>query len=257
MPGRRARLQHARAGRTSGILGDVAAELYVSADVQDADVFIKLVDVYPDGTACNLADSCLRLRYRDGFDQPAGLMPGEICHIRIGGMTTASYFPAGHRIRIEITGSNFPLADATGTPANATTWPPTARSLTSPCITGKDTSRHCTSPPTPARSQSTRRCLTPGRVACRAGSGWPLKTLHPASYGAGLGLAGQFQSDQRGGQRADLQRPAPVGVVAGQPGYVQAEHDPGPGPCRPRRPGAGSLRGPWRWRRNGPGWCRW
>lgn len=38
-------------------------------------------------------------------------MPGEICHIRIGGMTTANYFPAGHRIRIEITGSNFPLAD--------------------------------------------------------------------------------------------------------------------------------------------------
>ena len=93
------------------IVGDVAAELYVSADVEDADVFIKLVNVYPDGTAYNIADSCLRLRYRDGFDQPAGLMPREICHIRIGGMTTANYFPAGHRIRIEITGSNFPLAD--------------------------------------------------------------------------------------------------------------------------------------------------
>ena len=93
------------------IVGDISAELYVSADVEDADVFIKLVDVYPDGTAYNLADSCLRLRYRDGFDQPAGLMPGEICHVRIGGMTTANYFPAGHRIRIEIAGSNFPLAD--------------------------------------------------------------------------------------------------------------------------------------------------
>ena len=74
-------------------------------------MFIKLVDVYPDDTAYNLADSCLRLRYRDGFDQPAGLMPGEICHVRIRGMTTANYFPAGHRIRIEIAGSNFPLAD--------------------------------------------------------------------------------------------------------------------------------------------------
>ena len=93
------------------IVGDLSAELYVSADVEDADVFIKLVDVYPDGTACNLADSCLRLRYRDGFDQPAGLMPGEIYHVRIGGMATANYFPAGHRIRIEIAGSNFPLAD--------------------------------------------------------------------------------------------------------------------------------------------------
>jgi hypothetical protein len=74
-------------------------------------VFIKLVDVYSDGTAYNLAGSFLRLRYRDGFDQPAGLMPGEICHIRIGGMTTANYFSAGHRIRIEIAGPNFPLAD--------------------------------------------------------------------------------------------------------------------------------------------------
>ena len=93
------------------IVGDISAELYVSADVEDADVFIKLVDVYPDGTAYNLADSCLRLRYRDGLNQPARLMPGEIYHIRISGMTTANYFPAGHRIRIEIAGSNFPLAD--------------------------------------------------------------------------------------------------------------------------------------------------
>src|SRR5215472_6746478 len=67
------------------IVGDVSAELYVSADVDDADVFVKLVDVYPDGTAYNLADSCLRLRYRDGFEQPAKLVPGEIYRIRIAG----------------------------------------------------------------------------------------------------------------------------------------------------------------------------
>jgi predicted acyl esterase len=93
------------------IVGDVSAELYVSADVGDADVHVKLVDVYPDGTAYNLADSCLRLRYRDGFEQPARLVPGEVYRVRIGGITTANYFPAGHRIRIEVAGSNFPLAD--------------------------------------------------------------------------------------------------------------------------------------------------
>ena len=94
------------------IVGDVSAELYVSADVEDADVFVKLVDVYPDGTAYNLADSCLRLRYRDGFEQPAKLVPGQIHRVRIGGITTANYFPAGRdRIRIEIAGSSFPLAD--------------------------------------------------------------------------------------------------------------------------------------------------
>jgi putative CocE/NonD family hydrolase len=93
------------------IVGDVSAELYISADVDDADIFVKLVDVYPDGTAYNLAESCLRLRYRDGFDQPAKLVPDEIYRIEITGITTANYFPAGHQIRIEIAGSNFPLGD--------------------------------------------------------------------------------------------------------------------------------------------------
>jgi uncharacterized protein len=93
------------------IAGDVSADLYVSADVEDADVFVKLVDVYPDGTAYNLADCCLRLRYRDGLDRPAPVVPGEIYRVTVSGITTANYFPAGHRLRIEIAGSNFPLAD--------------------------------------------------------------------------------------------------------------------------------------------------
>jgi uncharacterized protein len=93
------------------IVGDVRAELYVSADVDDADVFVKLVDVYPDGTAYNLAGSCLRLRYRDGFGQPANLVPGQIYRIEVTGITTANYFPPGHQVRIEIAGSNFPVAD--------------------------------------------------------------------------------------------------------------------------------------------------
>jgi uncharacterized protein len=93
------------------IVGDVRAELYVSADVDDADVFVKLVDVYPDGTAYNLASSCLRLRCRDGFGKPAEVVPGEIYRIEITGITTANYFPPGHQVRIEIAGSNFPVAD--------------------------------------------------------------------------------------------------------------------------------------------------
>jgi putative CocE/NonD family hydrolase len=93
------------------IVGDVSAELYVSADVPDTDVFVKLVDVYPDGTAYNLAQSCLRLRYRDGIDSPAHLLPGVIYRIEIVGITTANYFGAGHRIRLEVAGASFPLAD--------------------------------------------------------------------------------------------------------------------------------------------------
>ncbi len=93
------------------IAGDVRAVLYVSADVEDTDVFVKLLDVYPDGTAYNLADGCLRLRYRRGLDKPEKLVPGEIVQIEIKGITTANHFPAGHRLRIEVAGSNFPLAD--------------------------------------------------------------------------------------------------------------------------------------------------
>jgi uncharacterized protein len=93
------------------IAGDVSAQLYISADVEDADVFVKLVDVYPDGTAYNLADSCLRLRYRNGLDKPAKLVPGEIVRVDITGITTANYFAPGHQLRIEVAGSNFPLAD--------------------------------------------------------------------------------------------------------------------------------------------------
>ena len=93
------------------IAGDVSAVLYVSADVPDTDVHVKLLDVYPDGTAYNLAFSCLRLRYRGGLDNPATLTPGEMVRIEITGMTTANYFPAGHQLRIEVAGSNFPLAD--------------------------------------------------------------------------------------------------------------------------------------------------
>ena len=56
-----------------------SAELYVSADAPDADVFVKLVDVYPDGTAYNLAETALRLRYREGAGIPASLVPGQVC----------------------------------------------------------------------------------------------------------------------------------------------------------------------------------
>jgi putative CocE/NonD family hydrolase len=93
------------------IVGDLTAELHVSADVPDTDVFVKLVDVYPDGTAYNVVDTCLRLRYRDSLDQPEPLVPGQIYRVELRGMTTANHFPPGHRIRIEIAGSSFPYRD--------------------------------------------------------------------------------------------------------------------------------------------------
>ena len=93
------------------MVGDVDAVLHVSTDVPDADVFIKLVDVYPDGTAYNVAWSCVRLRYRGGYQHPTPVEPGRIYEIRVSGMVTANYFGPGHQVRLEVAGSNFPLAD--------------------------------------------------------------------------------------------------------------------------------------------------
>jgi len=93
------------------IVGDVDAVLHVSVDVPDADVFVKLVDVYPDGTAYNVAWSAVRLRYRESMASPTPVTPGTVYEVRIKGMTTANHFGPGHRIRLEVSGSNFPLAD--------------------------------------------------------------------------------------------------------------------------------------------------
>ena len=93
------------------VAGDVEVVLHVSVDVPDADVFVKLVDVYPDGTAYNVAWSGLRLRYRESLKTPTWLEPGRIYTLRITGMTTANYFAPGHQMRLEVAGSNFPLAD--------------------------------------------------------------------------------------------------------------------------------------------------
>jgi uncharacterized protein len=151
------------------IVGDVSAELYVSADVEDADVFVKLVDVYPDGTAYNLADTCLRLRYRDGFQQPPSSSPA-----RSTGSGSLASPPRTTSRLATASASRSPAPTsrtrtATGTPTTATTWPPTARSRTSPSTTDRATSQRCTSAPTPARSRSTRRCPAPGPAADRDG----------------------------------------------------------------------------------------
>ena len=93
--------------------GPIEATLYVSSDVKDTDVTIKLIDVYPgDGPAYNLDETIQRLRYRDGYDKPPVWMEnGKVYKVTLQPMTTSNYFPAGHRIRIEISGSNFPRFD--------------------------------------------------------------------------------------------------------------------------------------------------
>jgi uncharacterized protein len=94
------------------VSGPIEATLYVSSDRKDTDFTIKLIDVYPDGVAYNLDETIQRMRYRNGYDQPVAWMePGKVYPVTFQPMNTSNYFAAGHRIRVEISSSNFPRFD--------------------------------------------------------------------------------------------------------------------------------------------------
>ena len=94
------------------VSGPLEATLYVSSDAKDTDFTVKVIDVYPDGTAYNLDETIQRARYRDGYDKPVAWMEnGKVYKIALQPMTTSNFFPAGHKLRIEVSSSNFPRFD--------------------------------------------------------------------------------------------------------------------------------------------------
>lgn len=94
------------------VSGHVEVTLYVSSDAKDTDFTIKLIDVYPDGRAYNLDETIQRMRYRNGYDKPQVWMEaGKVYKVTLQPMTTSNYFETGHRIRIEVSSSNFPRFD--------------------------------------------------------------------------------------------------------------------------------------------------
>ncbi|HZS46681.1 MAG TPA: CocE/NonD family hydrolase [Blastocatellia bacterium] len=94
------------------VSGPIEVTLYVSSDVKDTDVTVKLIDVYPDGRAYNLDETIQRLRYRNGYDKPETWMePGKVYKVTLQPMNTSNFFEAGHRIRLEVSSSNFPRFD--------------------------------------------------------------------------------------------------------------------------------------------------
>jgi putative CocE/NonD family hydrolase len=93
------------------VSGPIELTLYVSSDAKDTDFTAKLIDVYPDGRAYNLDETIQRVRYRDGYDKQVFMEPGKTYKVTLGPMTTSNYFEAGHRIRIEVSSSNFPRFD--------------------------------------------------------------------------------------------------------------------------------------------------
>ncbi len=90
------------------ISGPIEITLYVSSDAKDTDFTVKLLDVYPDGKAYNLCDTVQRVRYREGYDKEIFMEKGKVYKLPVSSMSTSNYFAPGHRIRIEVSSSNFP-----------------------------------------------------------------------------------------------------------------------------------------------------
>jgi putative CocE/NonD family hydrolase len=90
------------------ITGAAKTTLWVSSDARDTDVFVKLIDVYPDGVALLIAEGQLRMRYRDGLQKPVDMVPGKMYEVQLELGSASNLFARGHRIRIDIQGSNFP-----------------------------------------------------------------------------------------------------------------------------------------------------
>jgi putative CocE/NonD family hydrolase len=90
------------------VTGFIESTLFVSSTGKDTDISLKLLDVHPDGKAYNLDETIQRLRYREGYDKEVFMEKGKVYKVEMSPMATSNFFAPGHRIRIEISGSNFP-----------------------------------------------------------------------------------------------------------------------------------------------------
>jgi len=112
------------------VTGPIVARLWVASDAPDTDITIKLIDVYPPspdyprGFAMNLTDGILRLRYRCSWEAPRMLEPGRAVRATVEAFPTGNLFRKGHRIRLDVSSSNFPRFDVnhnTGEPEGMAT----------------------------------------------------------------------------------------------------------------------------------------
>ncbi len=99
------------------VTGAIEANLWISSDGADTDFTIKLIDVYPpsedypEGFALNLTDGILRCRYRDSWESPTALTPGQVYAVKVTAFPTSNLFARAHRIRLDVSSSNFPHFD--------------------------------------------------------------------------------------------------------------------------------------------------
>ena len=102
------------------VTGPISVNLWVSSSVVDTDFTAKLLDVYPptqdypEGYALNLTDGILRAKFRDSWERPELLQPGQVYSLSIQLLPTSNLFVRGHRVRLDVSSSNFPRFDVNG-----------------------------------------------------------------------------------------------------------------------------------------------
>ena len=90
------------------VTGSIQLRLFITSTAPDTDLAGKLVDVFPDGRAINLTDGIRRARYRSSSKHPELITPGEVYEVTVDLWATANLFQTGHRIRLEVSSSNWP-----------------------------------------------------------------------------------------------------------------------------------------------------
>ena len=93
------------------VTGPISLDLWVSSSAADTDFTGKLLDVAPNGFAQNLTDGILRMRYHKSPEKQELLKPGEVYHVIVDMWATSNVFLAGHKLRLEVSSSNFPRFD--------------------------------------------------------------------------------------------------------------------------------------------------
>ena len=93
------------------LTGPMRAEISLSSDQVDTDVTVKLLDVFPDGRVMNMVEGITRARYRDSYGKPEMMKPGTVYTVPVDLHATSWYLPPGHRLRVEVSSSNFPRFD--------------------------------------------------------------------------------------------------------------------------------------------------
>jgi putative CocE/NonD family hydrolase len=90
------------------VTGPVWLTLFASSSARDTDFTGTLVDVHPDGKAIVITEGLLGVRYRDSIEETSLITPGQVYELKVDMWETSNVFKAGHRIRLEVSSSNFP-----------------------------------------------------------------------------------------------------------------------------------------------------